>query len=72
MIDLYAPLDLATRATRAVAGSARPDAPVVTEARRRHRTRARAAATLHRIASALEPADAQDRRVRVRPSAAHQ
>ena len=88
MIDLYLATNLATKAARAAAGSARPDAPVVTErpAGRRsrrhseHCTRARAAAALHRLASALEPAlepalesaEAPDRRVRVRPSTAHQ
>ena len=73
MIDLYLATNLATKAARAAAGSARPDAPVVTERpRREHRIRAGAAAALHRMASALEPAEAPDRRVKVRPRTAHQ
>lgn len=58
MLDLAIASDLAVRATRQHAGSARPDAPVVAPRERRRRatrTRARLATQLHRIASALEP-----------------
>jgi len=58
MLDLAIAADLAVRSTRRIAGSALPDAPVV-EPRERvrstTRTRARLAAVLHRVASALEP-----------------
>jgi hypothetical protein len=59
MLELVIASDLAVRATRQLAGSARPDAPVVVPRERPHRTtvvRARVAARLHRVASALEPA----------------
>jgi hypothetical protein len=58
MLDLAIASDLAVRATRRTAGSARPDAPVVPHrerVRRSTRVRARAAAQLHRLAGALEP-----------------
>jgi hypothetical protein len=52
--------DLAVRAARATAGSARPDAPVIPDrpARTRPSTaaRARVAATLHGLARWVEPA----------------
>jgi cell pole-organizing protein PopZ len=58
----YEPIaaDLAVRLTRLQARSARPDAPVVPprqEPPRRHRTRARTARWLHRLAGIVEPAD---------------
>jgi hypothetical protein len=64
MYDLPIAADLAVRATRSVAWSARPDAPVVapSEPRERFATRARAriAAGLHRLATALEPRRRQE------------
>lgn len=72
MLDLFVGIDLATRGTRALAGSALPDAPVVPERTRRHPVRVRLAASLHRIATALEPADAPDRRLRMTAHTAHQ
>jgi hypothetical protein len=58
MLDLAIASDLAVRATRLTAGSARPDAPVVPHHERVPRTirvRARVAIQLHRVAAALEP-----------------
>jgi hypothetical protein len=59
MLDLFVAADLAVKGTRAVAWSARPDAPVVAprpeRARLPLRARAGLAARLHRIATALEP-----------------
>lgn len=58
MLDLAIAADLAVRSTRRLAGSALPDAPVVAPhepVRRGTRTRARLAAGLHRLATALEP-----------------
>ena len=59
MLDLAIAADLAMRSTRALAGSALPDAPVV-EARPprdglARRTRAKLAVRLHHVASAIEP-----------------
>ena len=52
--------DLAVRAARATAGSARPDAPVVPDPEprtpRAASTRLRVAATLHGLARRVEPA----------------
>ncbi|MGY2872960.1 hypothetical protein ACVW00_000150 [Marmoricola sp. URHA0025 HA25] len=58
MLDLAIASDLAVRSTRRLAGSARPDAPVVPPSERigrAARARARLATRLHRIAAALEP-----------------
>jgi hypothetical protein len=58
MLDHIAYVQPGTRALGLVDGSARPDAPVVTSrerARLETRARARLAAGLHRVASALEP-----------------
>jgi hypothetical protein len=55
MLDLAIASDLAVRSTRLHAGSARPDAPVVPPREPRRGARARLAAGLHRIATALEP-----------------
>jgi hypothetical protein len=58
MLDLAIASDLAVRSTRRLAGSARPDAPVVPyreEVSRIAGARARVASRLHRIAAALEP-----------------
>jgi hypothetical protein len=59
MLDLPIAADLAVRSTRALAGSALPDAPVVAPTAPRdrlgRRTRAGLAARLHRIATAIEP-----------------
>jgi len=58
MLDLAIAADLAVRSTRRLAGSARPDAPVVLprdRVSRGTRARARLASRLHRIAAALEP-----------------
>jgi hypothetical protein len=58
MLDLAIASDLAVRSTRQLAGSARPDAPVVPyreHVGRSTRARAAVAARLHRIAAALEP-----------------
>jgi hypothetical protein len=58
MLDLAIASDLAVRATRDLAGSARPDAPVVPDrehVRRPARVRAGLAAGLRRVAAALEP-----------------
>ena len=66
MYDLFLGADLAGRGGRALAHSARPDAPVVVPAAHqtaRPRLRAHVAASLHRLASALEPAERRDRRV---------
>lgn len=78
MYDLPIAADLAVRATRAHAGSALPDAPVVAPRPQRPRLplRARAglASRLHRLASALEPAERPARRLgrRAEPSTACQ
>lgn len=57
MLDQYAAAHLAARTTSLVANSARPDAPVVAprESVRLETARARLAAQLHRIATAVEP-----------------
>jgi hypothetical protein len=58
MLELVIASDLAVRSTRRLAGSALPDAPVVTPRERVRRAtvvRARLASRLHRIASAVEP-----------------
>ena len=58
MLELVIASDLAVRSTRRLAGSALPDAPVVAPrvpVRRATVVRARLAARLHRIASAVEP-----------------
>lgn len=59
MLDLAIAADLAVRATRAQAGSALPEAPVVEPRPPRdrlgRRTRAQLAARLHRVATAIEP-----------------
>ena len=58
MLELVIASDIAVRATRELAGSALPDAPVVPPRDHPRGTtvlRARVAARLHRIASALEP-----------------
>lgn len=77
MQDHYLASHLALGAARLEMHSARPDAPVVPSRPRRSpgltRTlRAQAAATLHRVAAALEPAPRPDRRLaaRVEPSTA--
>jgi hypothetical protein len=72
MHDLFVGADLADRATRALTHSARPDAPVVAPTVASPGPRARVAAALHRLASALEPAEGRDRRVgaRVEPGSA--
>ena len=78
MYDLFLGADLAGRGGRALAHSARPDAPVVAPAAPqtavRPRLRAHVAASLHRLASALEPAGGRDRRVgaRMEPGSACQ
>lgn len=55
--------DLAVRAARATAGSARPDAPVVPDRPRRaprlRGTRTRSAAALHALARWVEPQPAR-------------
>jgi hypothetical protein len=56
--------DLAVRAARATAGSARPDAPVVPERVRRQTAaglRARLATDLHAVARWVEPVDRRPR-----------
>lgn len=71
MLDLAIAADLAVRSTRQTAGSARPDAPVVVpreRVRRTTRTRARLAAALHRIATALEPRREPARQVGTTPA----
>lgn len=76
MYDLFVGAHLAGRAGHALAHSARPDSPVVAPPAERSapraRVRAHVAASLHRLASALEPAAGRDRRVspRVEPSSA--
>ena len=61
MLDLAIASDLAVRATRATAGSARPDAPVVPDRvraprpARAARTRTVLARSLRRAAAVLEP-----------------
>lgn len=74
MYDLITGAQLGRRAGQALAHSARPDSPVVAPRAGRAgrlpgavpRVRAHVAASLHRIASALEPAAAHDRRVSAR------
>jgi hypothetical protein len=73
MLDLAIASDLAVRSTRQLAGSARPDAPVVpdrVQIRRGVRARARLASSLHRIAAALEPRrePARSRRIDASPA----
>ena len=77
MYDLFLGADLAGRGGRALAHSARPAAPVVAPAApgtTGPRLRAHVAASLHRLASALEPAEGRDRRVgaRMEPGSAGQ
>jgi len=59
MLDLAIAADLAVRSTRALAGSALPDAPVIEPRPRRdrlgRRARAHLAVRLHRVATAIEP-----------------
>lgn len=63
MHDLFVGAGLAGRGTRALAHSARPDAPVVAETAAPAGPRAHLAAALHRLASVLEPTERRDRRV---------
>lgn len=72
MHDLFLGADLAGRGGRTLAQSARPDAPVVEPVAAGPGARARLAASLHRLASALEPTEGRDRRVshRMEPGSA--
>jgi hypothetical protein len=66
MLDHIALTRPATRAQGLVDGSARPDAPVVAARQRARldtRARARLAARLHRVASALEPQQRREQAV---------